>query len=74
MAGKKFLNPVLKATLCSIGIACMAYLLIPQVGSGGPYDYLTLVRALVLLGFVYLLIQTVKDILRGRENTRNYNK
>ena len=74
MAGKNFLNPVLKATLCSVGTASMAYLLIPQVWSGGPYDYLTLVRALVLLGFVYLLIQTVKDILRGRENTGNYNK
>lgn len=74
MAGKKFLNPVLKATLCSVGIASMAYLLISEVGSGSRYDYLTLVRALVLLGFVYLLTQTVKDILRGRENPRNYNK
>ena len=74
MAGKKFLNPVLKATLCSVGIVSMAYLLIPQVRSGGPYDYLTVARALVLLGFAYLLAKTVKDVLGGRENPRNHNE
>ena len=74
MAGKKFLNPVLKATLCSVGIGAMVYLLVPQVRSGGPYDYLTLARALVLLGFVYLLAQTVKDMLWGRQNPQNHNK
>ena len=74
MAGKKFLNPVLKAVLCSIGVVSMVYLLVPQVGSGGPYDYLTLARALVLLGFIYLLGQTVKEMLKGRENPENYNK
>jgi len=68
MAEKKFLNPVLKAALCSLGIGAMAYLLIPQVGSGDPYDYLTLARSLVLLGFVYLLVQSVREILKGREN------
>ncbi len=66
MAGKKFLNPVLKATLCSVGIVAMAYLLIPQVGSEGPYDYLMLARALVLLGFAYLLAKTLKDMFKGR--------
>ncbi len=74
MAGKKFLNPFLKATLCIIGIGAMAYLLVPQVRSGGPYDYLALGRALVLLGFVYLLAQTVKDMLWGRKNTQNHTK
>jgi hypothetical protein len=74
MAGKKFLNPVLKATLCSAGILSMAYLLVPQVQSGGPYDYLTLARALVLAGFVYLLGQTIKEMLKARENPENYSK
>jgi len=74
MAQNKFLNPVLKATLCSAGIGSMAYLLISQVGSGGPYDYLTVARALVLLGFGYLLTRAVKDMLNGRKNPRNYNK
>ncbi len=74
MAENKFLSPVLKATLCSAGIASMAYLLISQVGSGEPYDYLTVVRALVLLGFVYLLARTVKDMLKRRKNLQHCNK
>jgi hypothetical protein len=74
MAENKFLNPVLKATLCLAGIASMAYLLISQVGSGGPYDYLTVARALVFLGFVYLLTRTVKDMLERRKNQQNCNK
>ncbi len=69
MAGDKFLNPILKATLCSIGIATMAYLLIVQIGSGGPYGHLAFARVLVLLGFLYLLVQSVRQIFQRRENS-----
>ncbi len=65
MAKKRLLNPSLKVALCSMGVAAMAYLLIPPAVSGGPYDCLTMARALVLLGFVYLLIQSLRQVLRG---------
>ena len=69
MAGDKFLNPILKAALCSIGIATMAYLVIAQIGAGGPYDYLAFARVMVLLGFLYLLVQSIRQILQRRENS-----
>ncbi|HTY23371.1 MAG TPA: hypothetical protein VMC85_09600 [Desulfomonilaceae bacterium] len=65
MAKKRLLNPLLKVALCSMGVAAMAYLLIPPAVSGGPYDYLTMARASVLLGFVYFLIQSLRQVLRG---------
>ncbi|MGO9120186.1 MAG: hypothetical protein ACLQPD_21550 [Desulfomonilaceae bacterium] len=69
MAGDKFLNPILKAALCSIGTVTMGYLVIAQIGAGGPYDHLAFARVLVLLGFLYLLAQSIRQILQRRENS-----
>ena len=69
MAGDKFLNPILKAAVCSIGTVIMAYLVIVQIGAGGPYDHLAFARILVLLGFLYLLVQSVRQIFQRRENS-----
>jgi len=67
MAGKKFLNPILKATICVLGMLVMGYFLYPTVLSGTFEDNLTVVRALVFLGFTYLLVQSIKQILERRE-------
>ena len=69
MAGDKFLNPILKAALCSIGTVTMAYLVIAQIGAGGPYDYLAFARVMVLMGFLYLLVQSIRQIFQCRENS-----
>ncbi len=75
MAGDKFLNPILKAALCSIGTVTLAYLVIAQIGAGGPYDYLAFARVMVLLGFLYLLVQSIRQIFQSRENsTINSNR
>jgi|UniRef100_A0A7C4AT51 hypothetical protein len=62
MAGKKFLNPFLKAILCVIGVAVMGYYLLEAVQQGEALERLNLVRWLVLMGFAYLLYQSVKDL------------
>lgn len=63
MAGRKFLNPLVKVVLCVMGVASMAYLLYPDIMRGDFSDRLTIVRVLVFLGFSYLLAQSVKEIL-----------
>ena len=70
MAGDKFLNPILKATLCSVGTAIMAYVVAVQIASETPYDHLAFIRTIVLLGFLYLLVQSIRQIFRRRENSR----
>ncbi len=62
MAGKKFLNPFLKAILCVIGVAVVGYYLFEAVQQGQALERLNLVRWLVLIGFAYLLYQSVKDL------------
>ncbi len=65
MQGKSFLNPIVKIILCTIGMATMGYFLYPVLQSASPLDRLAVVRGLVLLGFTYLLVQSIKD-LSGR--------
>jgi hypothetical protein len=65
MAGKNFLNPLLKMILCSIGIFAMAYYLIPALQSDKPIETLDGIRGLVLLGFGYLLIQSLRQLIKG---------
>jgi hypothetical protein len=67
MAGKKFLNPILKAAICVAGMFVMGYFLYPAALSGTIEDNLTIVRVLVFLGFTYLLIQSVKQMLERRQ-------
>lgn len=63
MAGIKFLNAYVKIALCLLGMGIMAYFLYPSVQTGDFSDHLTIVRALVFLGFSYLLIQSIKEAL-----------
>lgn len=67
MVGKKFLNPILKIVICVLGMLAMGYFLYPSVLSGTFEDNLTIVRSLVFLGFTYLLVQSIKQILGRRE-------
>jgi hypothetical protein len=67
MAGNKFLNPILKIVICLIGMLVMGYFLYPSVKSGIIEDNLTVLRALVFLGFTYLMVQSIKQIIERRE-------
>ncbi len=67
MAGNKFLNPILKMAICITGMFVMGYFLYPSVRSGTIEDNLTILRALVFLGFTYLLVQSIKQIIERRE-------
>jgi hypothetical protein len=63
MAGKKFLNPLLKSTLCALGMIILGYFLYPSVSTGTIEDGTTLLRLIVFLGFGYLLVQSLRDVL-----------
>ena len=67
MAGNKFLNPILKIAICITGMFVMGYFLYPSVQSGVIVDNVTILRALVFLGFTYLLVQSIKQIIEHRE-------
>jgi hypothetical protein len=41
----------------------MVYFLYPSIQAGEFSDHLTIIRALVFLGFSYLLIQSIKEAL-----------
>ncbi len=63
MAGKRFLNPLLKTVLCIVGMVVLAYHLSPDIMSGNFDDHMTLLRLVVFLGFTYLLVQSVRDVI-----------
>jgi len=63
MAGKKFLNSYLKIAICVLGMAIMAYFLWPAIQEGKLSENLTMVRGLVFLGFGYLLVQSVRELI-----------
>jgi hypothetical protein len=67
MLGKKFLNPFLKIVLSLIGMIAVGYQLYVWHMSGAAYDNLTIVRALVFVGFSYLLVQSARQILNPGE-------
>lgn len=67
MAGKKFLNPFLRIAICIMGMLVTGYFLYPSVQSGTVEDSLTVMRALVFIGFTYLLGQSIKQMLERRE-------
>jgi len=67
MAGKKFLNPILKIVICVTGMILMGHYLYPSVRSGDFGDNLTIVRGLVFLGFTYLLVQSIKQMIAPSE-------
>lgn len=59
----KFLNPILKIVLCLGGMAVMGYFLYPSLVGGNFSDGLTLGRGLVFLGFTYLFIQSIRELV-----------
>lgn len=65
MAGLKFLNPILKMMICIAGMLIMGYYLYESLLQG-LYETITLVRALVFVGFSYLLVQSIGELLKDR--------
>ncbi len=65
MAARNFLNPYLKIMLCLAGMIVMGYFLYTPFEDWATYDHLTIARALVFLGFTYLLVQTLRELLRN---------
>jgi len=62
MAGKKFLNPIYKIILCSLGMFLMGYFIYMSYLSETMNDKLTIARVLVFLAFAYLLARSIQDI------------
>lgn len=65
MAGLKFLNPILKMMICIAGMLIMGYYLYDSLLQG-LYETITLVRALVFVGFSYLLVQSIGELIKDR--------
>jgi hypothetical protein len=63
MAGKKFLHPVAKVAVCAAGMLIMAYFLVPSFLDGSFGDRTDVVRLLVFLGFTYLLVRSIMDLI-----------
>ena len=72
MNGKKILNPYAKVVLCALGMLCIGYYLFIQIQSGLTYDslFVFIVRATVFLGFTYLLVRSVSDLLKSDDSDR----
>ncbi|AFM23041.1 hypothetical protein [Desulfomonile tiedjei] len=66
MAGLKFLNPILKIMICVAGMVIMGYYLYDSLAQG-LYETITLIRALVFVGFCYLLVQSVGDLMKDKK-------
>ncbi len=66
MAGKKFLNPRIKIVLCLTGILIMGYFvhdpLYDAIFANGSWDRLLVGRLLVMVAFIYLLAQSLKEL------------
>ena len=67
MNGKKFLNPYAKVILCVLGILIIGYYVLIQIQSGLIYDNLLIfiIRVIVLLGFTYLLVRSIADLVKS---------
>ena len=68
MAGVRFLNPYLKVVICFIGMSLMVYFLYLDILAGHLYDIAIIGRVLLFVGFVYLLVKTVKQIIGRQSN------
>ncbi len=72
MVGKKFLNPFAKVVICFLGAAFMAYYLYQNIQAGEFYVGMPLLRACVLVAFLYLLFRSIRDIVdQWGENGEN---
>jgi len=65
MAGKKFLSPTVKIVICLAGVLILGYFvhvpLYEAVFMNGPVDKILVGRLLVMIAFVYLLGQSIKE-------------
>ncbi len=63
MAGKRFLNPLIKSIICIAGMAIMGLFLYPSFQQDTEWDTMFYLRVLVFLGFLYLLVQSIRQLL-----------
>lgn len=71
MTGKKFLNPGSKIALCAVGMLIMGYFLVSSALSESFGDRTDIVRVIVFLGFTYLLIRSVRDLVVRPQGSRS---
>ncbi|MDA8406011.1 MAG: hypothetical protein M0T73_04010 [Deltaproteobacteria bacterium] len=66
MAGKKFLNPISKIVICLAGVLILGYFvhmpLYEAIFLNGPWDNMLVGRLVVMIAFVYLLAQSVREL------------
>ncbi len=72
MAGKKFLNPISKIVICLAGILILGYFvhtpLYKAIFDNGPWDNMLVGRLVVMIAFVYLLAQSLRELSK-RDST-----
>ena len=72
MAGKKFLNPISKIVICLAGVLILGYFvhtpLYEAIFSNGPWDTVLVARLVVMIAFVYLLAQSLRELSK-RDST-----
>jgi len=72
MAGKKFLNPISKIVICLAGFLILGYFvhtpLYEAISGNGPWDMVLVGRLIVMIAFVYLLAQSLRELSK-RDST-----
>jgi len=72
MAGKKFLNPISKIVICLAGFLILGYFvhtpLYEAIFLNGPWDMVLVGRLVVMIAFVYLLAQSLRELSK-RDST-----
>jgi TRAP-type mannitol/chloroaromatic compound transport system permease small subunit len=67
MAGKKFLNPTIKIMICLSAITVLGYFVVQEaIFQNDPVNKFLIGRLLVMIGFVYLLVQSLRELLQNR--------
>ncbi|MEI6133485.1 MAG: hypothetical protein WCP72_00805 [Desulfomonile sp.] len=67
MAGKKFLNPTIKIMICLSAITVLGYFVVQEaIFQNDPVNKFLIGRILVMIGFVYLLVQSLRELLQNR--------
>ncbi len=66
MAGKKFLSPLLRIVLCAAGMLILGYFIASTFRDGTFGDLTDLLRLVVFLGFAFLLVRGILDIVRHK--------
>lgn len=65
MAGKKFLNPTIKIIICLLAIAVLSYFVVQEaLFQNDLVNKFLIGRILVMIGFAYLLVQSLREMFR----------